>query len=93
MATEKVGVYRKWHGPLPMDEAGKPLAQSEWPETRPFAWSARWFGLDGKRYSRSFNTRKEAERFAETKQQDVRQGKGDPPVRMTLREFTGSTRS
>lgn len=87
MATEKVGVYRKWHGPPPVDAAGKPLPQREWPEKRPFSWSARWFGLDGKRYSKSFNTRKEAERFAETKQQDVRQGKGDPPVRMTLREF------
>ena len=44
-------------------------------------------GSDGKRYSKSFKTRKEAERFAEAKQQDVRQGKADPPKRVTLRAF------
>ena len=47
----------------------------------------RWFGLDGDRYSKSFRTRKETERFAESKQQEVRRGTGDPPKRMTLREF------
>jgi integrase len=48
---------------------------------------ARWFGGDGERFSRSFSGRKEAERFAETKQQDVRAGKGDPPPRISLREY------
>jgi integrase len=47
----------------------------------------RWFGIDLKRYSKSFRLRKEAERFAETKQQEVRQGKGDPPKWMTLDAF------
>jgi integrase len=87
MATEKVGVYRKWHGPVSRDESGNPLPKREWIEKRPFSWAVRWFGSDGKRYSKSFNTRKEAERFGETKQQDVRQGKADPPARMTLREY------
>lgn len=87
MATERVGVYRKWHGPVPVNGAGRPLPRSEWPDKRPCAWAVRWFGNDGKRYSRSFDTRKEAERFAEAKQQDVRQGKADPPKRITLRQF------
>lgn len=87
MATEKVGVYRKYRGLVPMDAAGKPLPKSEWPNKRPFSWAVRWFSTNGNRHSKSFNTRKEADRFAETKQQDVRQGKGDPPKRMTLREF------
>jgi integrase len=87
MATEKVGVYRKYRGPVPTDASGQPLPKSEWIDKRPFSWAARWYGADGKRYSKSFETRREAERFAETKQQDVRQGKADPPKRITLREF------
>ncbi|MCE9554585.1 MAG: site-specific integrase [Planctomycetes bacterium] len=87
MATERVGVYRKWHGPVPVDGSGRPLPRSQWIDKRPCAWSVRWFGAEGRRYSRSFDTRKEAERFAETKQQDVRKGNADPPKRITLREF------
>lgn len=87
MATEKVSVQRKWHGPIPLDGAGEPLPKDDWPDKRPCAWAVRWFGIDGKRYSKSFKRRKEAERFAEAKQQDVRQGKSDPPDRLTLREF------
>jgi hypothetical protein len=87
MATEKVGVYRKYHGPIPTDAAGNPLAKSEWPSKRKCCWVARWFGTNGNRHSRSFDTRKEAERFAETKQAEVRQGNGDPPKGCTIREF------
>jgi integrase len=87
MATERVGVYRKYHGLVPTDPSGNPLPKKDWPDKRPSSWVARWFGTDGKRYSKSFDTRKEAERFAEAKQQDVRQGKGDPPKRISLREF------
>src|SRR5438874_2368274 len=87
MATERVGVYRKYHGPVPADAAGNALPKSEWPNKRPCCWVARWFGTNGNRYSRSFETRKEAERFAETKQAEVRQGKGDPPKGCTIREF------
>ena len=31
MATEKVGVYRKYHGTVPTDKVGIPLPKSEWP--------------------------------------------------------------
>ena len=87
MATDKVGVYRKWHGPVPTDAAGVPLPRSQWPGKRACSWAARWFGLDGKRYSRSFKTRKDAGLFAEGQQRDVRQGEADPPRACTLREF------
>ena len=87
MATEKVGVYRKYHGPVPQDQSGQPLPKSEWPKKRAFRWAVRWFGHDGKRYSRSFKTRKEAERFAENRQSDVRSQKPDPPVSIHLRDF------
>jgi integrase len=87
MPTEKVGVYRKYHGPVPTDAAGNPLPKSDWLTKRPYRWAARWYGYDGNRYSKSFKTRKEADRFAETKQADVRQGRSDPPEHCNLREF------
>jgi integrase len=87
MATEKVGIYRKYHGPIPTDRTGKPLPKSEWPRKRAFRWAVRWFGSDGKRYSKSFKTRKEAEQFAETKQSEVRKGKANPPPEINLRQF------
>jgi len=87
MATEKVGVYRKYHGPIPKDRTGKPFPKSEWPRKRAFRWAVRWFSSDGKRYSRSFKTRKEAERFAEKQQSDIRNGKADNPANIKLKDF------
>jgi len=88
MATEKVGVYRKYHGAVPVDESGMPLPKSEWPRLRPFSWAVRWFGSDGKRFCKSFKSWKEAEQYAETKQAEVRVGKGDRPRSVTMAEFT-----
>jgi len=87
MATEKVGVYRKFHGPVPKHKSGNPLPKSEWPRKRPFRWAVRWFGSDGKRYSRSFKSRKEADQFAESTQAAMRIGKGDEPQSITIAEF------
>jgi integrase len=47
----------------------------------------RWFGSNGKRYSKSFKTRKEAERYAEIKQLEARDGKADPPEVLKLKDF------
>jgi len=87
MATEKVGIYRKYHGPIPTDRTGKPLPKSEWPRRRVFRWAVRWFGSDGKRYSKSFKTRKEAERFASEVQRRVCTRKADKPQDITLQQF------
>jgi integrase len=87
MATEKVGIYRNYYGPIPVDKQGRPLPKSEWPHKRSHSWVVRWFNSDGQRYSRSFPTRKEADLFAEEKQSDVRQGQSDEPRSMTLKEF------
>lgn len=87
MATEKVGVYRKYHGAVPIDKLGQPLPKSEWSRERPFRWVVRWVGSDGKRLSRSFKSRKEADRYAETKQAEVRMGKGDQPRVVTVLEY------
>ncbi len=86
MATKRVGVYRSYHGPIPKDSAGDPLPESQWPKKRLHSWVVRWYGTDRQRHSRSFRTKKEAERHAETKQQEVRQGTADPPPKTTLRE-------
>ena len=87
MATEKVGVYRKYHGPVPKDKSGKPLPKSEWSRKRAFRWAVRWFGSDGKRYSRSFKTRKEADRYAKKIQASIDKGKPDKPKKITLGAF------
>jgi len=87
MATEKVGIYRKYHGKIPTDKSGQSLPKSKWRKKRAFRWVVRWFGSDGKRYSTSFKTRKEAERYAEIKQADIRSGKADPPPTISLKDF------
>jgi hypothetical protein len=87
MATEKVGVCRKYYGAVPTNGSDTPLPKNEWPRLRPFSWAVRWFGSDGKRFSRSFKSRRESELYAETKQVEVRVGKGDGPLTVTLVEF------
>jgi integrase len=92
MATERVTVYRKYHGAVPRNSQGRPLPKDEWPRKRPFRWAVRWFGLNGTRYSRSFESRKEAERFAENKQLEVRRGRADPLPGITLGGFAAEHR-
>ena len=87
MATTKVGIYRKYHGEVPTNASGQPLPRSQWPKKRPFRWAVRWFGQDGNRYSKSCRDRKEAQRYAETQQQDVRDHKAVTTVRVSLRQF------
>jgi len=87
MATEKVGVYRKYYGTVPKDKNGDPLPKSKWPKKRNHRWIARWFGSEGKRYSKSFASRKEADTYAENRQSKVRKGKRDLPQKITVKEF------
>ena len=79
--------YRNCYGPIPKESSGKSLPKSQWPRKRAHSWVVRWFGSDGQRYSKSFKTRKEADRFAEKKQQGVREGRADPSPKRSLREF------
>jgi len=87
MTTRRVGIYRNYYGPVPTDASGRPSPKSEWPKRRAHSWVVRWFGSDGQRYSRSVQTRKEAEKLAEEKQVEVRDGRADVPERMSLKEF------
>jgi len=86
MAVEKVGIYRKWLEPVP-NRNGKPISRSEWPKRRRHRWIARWYGTNGQRYGKVFETRKEAQRYASELQKRVRLGKADKPKKVTLHEF------
>jgi len=87
MAIEKVGVYRKWLGPVPKDKNGNPIPKSEWPRKRRHRWIARWYGTNGQRYGKVFAKRKEAHRYASELQKRVCLGKADKPKKITLHEF------
>ena len=82
MAIEKVGVYRKWLGPVPKDKNGNPIPKSEWPRKRRHRWIARWYGTDGQRYGKFFGKRKEAQRYASELQKRVCLGKADKPKKI-----------
>ena len=45
MATMKVGVYRKYHGPIPNDDSGKAAAKEPVAREAGIPWAVRWFGL------------------------------------------------
>ena len=87
MAIEKVGVYRKWLGPVPKDKNDNPIPESEWPRKRRHRWIARWYGTNGQRYGKVFETRKEAQRYASELQNRVCLGKADKPEKITLHQF------
>ncbi len=87
MAIEKVGVYRKWLAPVPKDKNYNPIPESEWPRKRRHRWIARWYGTNGQRYGKVFETRKEAQRFASELQNRVCLGKADKPEKITLYQF------
>jgi hypothetical protein len=64
MAMTIVGIYRSHRERVPIDEIDQPLPETEWRPNRPFSLMAHWFSGDGNRFSKSFEARKEAERFA-----------------------------
>lgn len=86
MAIEKVGVYRKWLEAVPR-RSGRPIPRSQWPRKRRHRWVVRWFGSNGKRYGKVFETRKEADKYALELQNRVDSGKPDRPKKITLGEF------
>jgi len=87
MAVEKVGVYRKWLEQVPEGKNGRLIPKSQWPQKRRHHWIARWYGTNGQRYGKVFQSRKEAERYASQLQNRVCLGKADKPKKVTLQEF------
>ena len=86
MATEKIGIYRRWLEPAPK-EGGVKIPKERWPKERRHSWEVRWFGTNGKRYSKNFKTKKLADQFSRKLQEEVNKGKADRPSRITLHEF------
>ena len=86
MATEKIGIYRRWLGKVP-GKNGKLVPKSDWPKCRRHSWTVRWYGSKGKRYSKDFKTRRLAEQFARKLQEDVNQGRADRPDKIFLSAF------
>ncbi|UCE46479.1 MAG: tyrosine-type recombinase/integrase [Phycisphaerales bacterium] len=87
MATEKVGIYRRWLGPAPL-ENGKPIPKAQWPKKRRYSWTVRWFGTNGKRYSKDFKTKKLAEQHARKLESKIEARNHDRPIRITLADFS-----
>jgi integrase len=87
MATEKIGIYRRWTEPAP-NKSGVPIPKERWLKERRHVWEVRWFGATERRYSKNFNTRKEAEQYARQLQESINRGKPDRPNKITLRDFT-----
>ena len=87
MANRKVGVYRKYLEAIPVDSSGRPLAKSSWPKKRSFCWVARWFSGEGKRPSRSFRTKRQAQLFAAQKQIHIQDAQAAGLTAISLRGF------
>lgn len=86
MATEKIGIYRRWLEPAPVTN-GVPVPKEDWPKKRRHSWEIRWFGTAEQRYSKSFKTKESAEQFARQLQTKINQGKPNRPKKITLGSF------
>jgi integrase len=88
MAHKKVSITRKWYGKVPSDKNGNPIPKNLWAKRRKYSWEVRWYNYEGtKRYSKSLESRKEAEVYANKVQGQVNTGKADKPRQITLGEF------
>lgn len=87
MAYLKVSISRNWYGKIPLDKNGKPISRNLWPKRRKYSWEVRWYSSEGKRYSKSFKNRKEADEYARKIQEKVDKGRADKPREITLEKF------
>lgn len=87
MANKRVGVYRKYLEAVPVDLSGQPVPKSSWPKKRSFCWVARWFSGEGKRPSRSFRTKRQAQLFAAQKQIQIQDAQTAGLTAISLRGF------
>lgn len=87
MANKRVGVYRKYLEAVPVDSSGQPVTKSSWPKKRSFCWVARWFSNEGKRPSRSFRTKGQAQSFAAQKEIQIQDAQSAGLTAISLRGF------
>lgn len=53
-----------------------------------YSSQVRWFGSNGKRYSKDFRTKKLAEQYARKLESKITAGNQDRPIRITLTDFS-----
>ncbi len=87
MANKRVGVYRKYLEAVLVDLSGQPVPKSSWPKKRSFCWVARWFSGEGKRPSRSFRTKRQAQSFAAQKETQIQDAQTAGLTAISLRGF------
>jgi hypothetical protein len=87
IANKKVGVYRRYLEPVPVDLSGQRLPKSDWPKKRSFCWVARWVCGEGKRRSRSFRTKGQAQLFAAQKQIHIQDALSAGLTEISLLDF------
>ena len=87
MAHNKVSVTRNYYGKIPLDRNGNIIPKNLWAKRRSFSWEVRWYDSEGKRLSKSFKDRKEAQEYSRQLQDKVNIGKADKPAKITLTEF------
>lgn len=87
MAHTKVSVTRKYYGKIPLDRTGKPIPKNLWTKRRNSSWEVRWYDSEGKRLSKSFKDRKEAEEHARESQDKVNIGKANKPKQIMFKDF------
>ena len=87
MTHKKVGIYRKYLEPVPVDSAGRKIPKANWPKKRRFCWVARWFSDGGKRHSRSFATKSQALSFAIKVQAQLQEARRYCRPRISLQQF------
>ena len=80
-------MYRRYLQSVPIDLSGQPLAKSDWPKKRSFCWVARWVCGEGKRRSRSFKTKGQAQSFAARKQIHIQDALEAGLTEISIREF------
>ncbi len=87
--TKKIGIYRRWSEDPPIGSNGQPIPESEWPKRRKHTWEVRWFLPSGKRRSKCFKRKGDAEQFANEKsvEFDRTPTARNEPTRMTLGEW------
>lgn len=87
MAHLRVSINRNWYGKVPLDKKGKPIPRNLWSKRRKYSWEVRWYGSEGKRYSKSFKNRKEAVEYASKIQEKVDKCRADKPREITIERF------
>ena len=84
--NKKITTTPRWYGSEPIRN-GKPLPKNQWARAgRRRKWIVRWYDPSGKRPQETFDTKEEADHFADIKTNEFRQQ--GPSARLRPRRIT-----